>query len=229
MRIVGAFLIVALAFILSKPQPQAPRQKGAQTIIASFYDSLEVLAKRSGNLSNTRIGRDIANSLDRITENVKFLDAGTKSNESIPQEYLDGLFLDAELLVRLAKLPVRTNSDRKKILEGLKEVDSDLTLKVAGPRGGGEVTRVVEVVVHARKRDQKMAAQQIWYVPKGWARELSRAKPFDRLSDPVRPSSMKLAPGNYLFWLKDQPAAQRQPASIGANGETRREIELLVP
>lgn len=232
MKILTALLSLLLLFAFSYGQTPPEEKTHLRTVFSSFHSSLASLTKKFSDKSSRGMKGDIANSLERISENVKFLDAVTNSNESIPKEYLEGLSLDAELLESLVERKTTTRSGLKKLLDGLKEVDSNLALKVAGPRGGGEIVRVVEVLVHAKKGNKHVEAYQVWYVPRGWAKDPSRAKPFDKLTnaDPNKPSSMKVAPGNYFIWLtKGRPVTPRQAANVGVNGETRREIELPVP
>jgi hypothetical protein len=230
MKITGVllflFLVAAFTYAQTPPEPQAQ----VCILFDSFHTSLDDLTKRFGNKSSEAIQADIARSLDNIASNVKFLEAVMSLGKPNPREYLEGLSLDAELLKKLARQRSKTAAQLKSLSDGLKEVDSDLALKVTGPRGGGEVVRVVEVFVRAKKGAEDVGAYQVWYVTKGWANDASHFKPFDRLTDPSNPSSMKLAPGNYFIWLsKGKPVTDRQPASIGMNGEARREIEVPVP
>ena len=112
----------------------------------------------------------------------------------------------------------------------MKELESDLAIKVSGPRGGGEVARVVEVSVRAKKGDQEVGAYEVWYVPRGWIDTPSAFRRFDRLTNPAKPPSMNLSPGNYFIWLnKEQLGTKPQPVSLGLDRETKREIELVVP
>lgn len=230
MKIAGALLFLLLAFAINYGQTSPEPQAQVHTIFDSFHSSLDDLKKGCGNKSTTGIEADIAQSLDSITESVKFLEAVMNLGKPIPKEYLEGVSLDAELLKKLARQKSKTASERKTLYNGLKEVESDLAIKITGPRSGGDVARVVEVLVHAKRGTQDVGAYQVWYVTRGWANDPSHFKPFDRLTDPSNPSSMNLSPGNYFIWLsKGKPVTDRQPASIGVNGEARREIEVPLP
>ena len=229
MKITSALLFLLLVFAFNYGQTPEPRVR-VHALFDSFHISLGDLTRRFGNKSEKGINGQIGDLLDNIASNVKFLEAVMSLERPIPQEYLEGVNLDAELLKKLATQKSKTVRELESLYEGLKEVDSDLALKVTGPRSGGDVARVVDVLVHAKKGAQDVGAYQVWYVTKGWANDASHFKPFDRLTDPSNPSSMKLAPGNYFIWLsKGKPVTDRQPASIGVNGEVKREIEVPVP
>jgi hypothetical protein len=228
MKIARTFLLLVV-FANSYGQTP-PEHRQVDAVFDSFHKSLDNLTKRFSKKSPHGIEAKISRSLDSISENVKFLEAVMTMAKPIPKEYLDGVALNAELLKKLAQQKSKTAPERKSLYDGLKEVESDLTLKVTGPRSGGDVARVVEVFVHARKGAEAVGAYQVWYVTKGWAKDPSHSKPFDRLTDLSSPSSMKLAPGNYFIWLsKDGLVTQRQPASLGENGESQRVIHVPVP
>ncbi len=205
-----------------------PEKQVRTTVFDSFHSSLNELKQRY--IEKSEIESNIANSLGSIADNVKFLEAVMSLGKPVPKEYLESLALDAELLKRFARQEAESASELKALYEGLKEVELDLAIKVTGPRSGGEVTRVVQVVVQARKDEQYLDAYEVWYVPRGWAKEATRFKPFDRLTNSKNPTSMNLAPGNYFIWLKKgQPIGDRRPVSVGENGENKTELELPVP
>lgn len=222
------FLMLPLTFTYGRILPE--QQEQVHAVFESFHSSLGDLTKRFSNKSRRGIDTKIYQSLDSISENVKFLEAVMNRGNTILPEYLEGVSLDAELLKKLAAQKSKTGLQRKNLYDGLKEVEADLTLKVTGPRtGSGEVVRVVEVRVRTKRGNHDVGGYQVWYVTKGWAKDTTKSKPFDRLTDPSNPSSMKLAPGNYFIWLGKKPVTDPQPVSIGAYGETRREIEVPVP
>lgn len=229
MKISCALLFLMLPLTFNYGQALPEQQEQVRATFDSFNRSLADLTKKFGNKSRVGIEARIARSLDSITENVKFLEAVMKLGNKMPPEYLEGVSLDAELLKELASRKPKNAVHLNSLYDGLNEVDSDLTLKVTGPRSGGEVARVVEVLVRAKRGNQDVGGYQVWYVTKGWAKDGTKSRPFDRVTDPSNPSSMKLAPGNYLIWLGKDPVTDRQPVSIGANGESRREIEVPVP
>lgn len=212
---------------------QRPSEKQGQqhALFESFHSSLDELKSRFGN--KTPDGGNqarIAQSLNSITDYMKFLESVIRSGEPIPKEYLESLDLDAKLLRRLTAQKSRSEAEREMLYRGLKELEFDLTLKITAERGSSDVVRLVQVIVHAKKGDQKVGAYEVWYVPKGWASESTVFKRFDRLTDPSNPPSMNLAPGNYFFWLsKGKPVTDRQPVSIGIGGEAKREIDVAVP
>ena len=137
----------------------------------------------------------------------------------------------AELLKQQANQKSKNPAEWKKLYEALQEVDSDLTVKakhIKGGRGGGAT--LVQVLVRSKKDAQDVAGYEVWYVPKGWAADSSTFKRFDGLTDASNPPQMNLAPGNYFLWLsKGQPIPGRQPISLGGDGKTKREIDLVVP
>ena len=230
MKLPVYFLSFLLVSALSHAQSPPKQQTPGREVFDSFHSSLKDLNKKFGNKSARPLDARIARSLETIASNVEFLEKVMARGKPVPPEYLEGVVLDAELLKKLAAQKSGTLRDRKVLYAGLQEVDSDLAIKVAGPRSGGDIARVVEVFVHAKKGADDVGAYQVWYVNKGWAKDPSRFKPFDRLTDPSNPPSMKLAPGNYFIWLsKGTPVTERQPASIGENGESQRVIHLQVP
>ncbi len=229
MKLSGALLFLILPLTFNYGQTPVESQERVHAVFDSFHRSLRDLTTRISNQSRRDIDAGISESLESISENVKYLEAAMNLGKPIPPEYLEGVSLDAELLKKLAAQESKTGLQRKDLYDGLKEVEANLTLKVTGPRSGGDVTRVVEVLVRAKRGNQDVSAYQVWYVTKGWAKDTTKFKPFDRLTDPSNPSSMKLAPGNYFIWLGKNRITDPQPVSIGANGETRREIEVPVP
>lgn len=211
---------------------QVPDKQGEErAVVSSFHSAVDSLTSRFGNNpASTGIQRDIAQSLDNITDQVRFLELVIESGKPIPKEYLESVALDAELLKRLARQESKSEAERKRLYEGLKELESDLTIKLRGERSGSDVARLVQVFVHSKKGTKEVGEYEVWYVPKGWGSERSVFKRFDRLTDPWNPPSMNLAPGNYYIWLsKGQPVTDRLPVSIGAYGEAKREIDLAVP
>lgn len=231
MKTAVTFFLLFLSVPLVYPQTPPDKQGQEQAVFYSFHSTLDELKSRFGNKATSGgIQASIAQSLDNITEYMKFLESVIRSGEPFPKEYLASVDLDVKLLKRLAGQESRSEPERERLYEGLKELESDLTLKITAERGSSDIARLVQVVVHAKKGDQEVGAYEVWYVPKGWVSEESVFKRFDRLTDPSNPPSMKLAPGNYFIWLsKGRPVTDRQPVSIGAYGEAKREIEVAVP
>ena len=210
---------------------QVPQELQERPVLDSFHRSIDELNSRFGiKLTPAGFHADAIQALKKISQHVEVLEFVIGSQKQIPKEYLDGIGLDAELLQRLARQEAESELGRNRLSEGLKEVESDLDIKANVVRGGAELVRLVQVLVHARKGDQELGAYEVWYVPKGWLSEPSVFKRFDRLTDPSNPSSMNLAPGNYFIWLsKGSFLTDRTPASVGVNGEVKREIDLVVP
>jgi len=221
------FLSVQLVYAQTPPEKQGQEHAAFD----SFHSDLDKLKRRFGSKTTSGgVQLSIAQSLDNITEYMKFLESVIRSGEPIPKEYLASVDLDAKLLKRLAGQESGSEPERKRLYEELKELESDLTLKITAERGSSDVARLVQVFVHAKKGDQEVGTYEVWYVPKGWVSDPSVFKRFDRLTDPSNPASMNLAPGNYFIWLrKGPPVTDRQPVSIGAHGEAKREIEVAVP
>jgi len=234
MRVSLALLFVLVAVPIVYGQAAGADAAEMRDVFESFHGSLDTLTKRNESKGprtarDYQARREIAKTLSQIRASVDFLEALSSNGKPGPKEYWEGVSQDARLLRKLAGPRSETGS-QKALLGSLHEVDADLEIKVTGPRGGGDVPRVVEVVVRARRGSQDVGAYQVWYVLKGWANTPSYFKPFDRLTDPANPSSMNLAPGNYFIWLSNgKPVTERQPASIGINGELRKEIDIPVP
>lgn len=231
MKIAGSFLVLLSVFAIDYGQTPAEPQPQVHAVFGSFQSSLAALTRRFGKKSPRGIKAEISQSLDSISENVEFLKKVMMTPEKpILKEYLEGVALDAELLKELAAQKSSTASQLRALNLGLKEVASDLTLKITGPRTGGEIVRVVEVFVHAKKGTEGVGGYQVIYVSKARLRKKTDHKPFDRLTDPSNPTSMKLAPGNYVIWLmKGGQETKQQPASIGENNESQRIIDVPVP
>lgn len=231
MKILISLLLLLLAFGFSYGQTPLNEQKQVQVVFDSFHNSLEELTKRFKKNSPRGIKAEITQSLDSITDNVDFLKKVMMTPEKpILKEYLEGVALNAEVLKELAAQKSTTAPQLRSLNLGLKEVASDLTLKITGPRAGGDVVRLVEVFVRAKKGTEDVGGYQVIYVSRFRLKNKTYHKPFDRLTDPSRPSSMKLAPGNYVIWLmKGAQETKQQPASIGENNESQRTIEVPVP
>jgi len=232
MKIPKIALLLVLAHLFAYAQTPPPPQATEHAIFDSYHDSLDALTRRFGITSaSPGIEADIAQSLKSISDNVKFLKSIINSGKPIPKEYLESVALDAELLKKLSGQRSKSKREKSRLYDGLKEVESDLAIKVGHvKKGRGDGVKLVQVFVHAKKGDQDVGAYQVWYVPKGWTNDSTKFNPFDRLTSPSNPTSMNLAPGNYFIWLsKGQPVTSRQPVSIGGDGKAIREIDLVVP
>ena len=227
--IIFFLLFSSIAAVCAQTAHDPPGQERA--VFDTFHKALDGLTSRFGSKpAPAGIEGDIAQSLENITDYVKFLESVITSGKHGPREYLESLALDGELLKRLARQQAISELEKNKLYDGLKEVEADLQIKITGKRGSSEVARVVEVLVRAKKGEQDVGAYEVWYVPRGWASDSSAFNRFDGLTNPSKPPSMNLAPGRYFVWLsKDKHVTERQPVSIGANGEAKSEIDVPVP
>jgi hypothetical protein len=223
-------LTLSLAFAVAGTQARPRRAAQGGSVFESFRSSLSSLRDQLGAGDAAATER-----LDKIGSSVAFLQglAASSQNKELPEEYLESLKLDADLLETLAgkRYPPGTKSARSELHRGLEEVASDLEIKVATvKRSRGDVVKLIEVIVRAKKGEQEVGGFEVWYVPRGWANNPGQYRRFDGLSNPNSPPSMNLAPGNYLIWLsKGKDATQRQPVRIGGDGRVKRELDLVVP
>src|SRR2546421_93478 len=171
MKILAITLLLALVHLFAQAQTPREMQLPDRAVFDSFHGSLDQLTRRFGITSaSPGIEADIAQSLKSISDNVKFLESIINSGKPIPKEYLESLTLDAELLKRLSGQRSNSNREKSRLYHGLKEVESDLAIKVGHvKKGRGEGVKLVQVFVHAKKGDQDVGAYQVWYVLKGWA------------------------------------------------------------
>jgi hypothetical protein len=222
------FLLLLTSALAAAQEPPTYPQESA--VFAYLQASTAALKAKTAK-SNA----DALKLLDDIEENVKTLAGVATGTRPVvfPAEYLESLTLDADLLKKLAgqKHNPKSAADRKRIVAQLKDVDEDVAIKVVALKHGrGGSARLVEVTAHARKEAQDLGGYEVWYVPKGWASNSGAYKRFDGLSNPSSPPSMNLAPGNYLMWLsKGGAASNRQPVSIGGDGRTKRDLDLVAP
>jgi hypothetical protein len=107
-------------------------------------------------------------------------------------------------------------------------VASDLEIKAAYIHSSrGTALRLVQVVVHTVKDSKELGGYEVWYVPKGWADDPGAFRRFGRLSSPTYTD---LAPGNYLMWVqKGEVSAAKQTFSVGKQGKSRDELDLVTP
>src|SRR5262245_12180415 len=164
MRVSLALLFVLVAVPIVYGQASGADAAEMRDVFESFHGSLDTLTKRNESKRPLYTGerREIAKTLSQIRASVDFLEALSSNGKPGPKEYWEGVSQDAMLLRKLAGQRSETGS-QKALLGSLHEVDADLTIKVTGPRGGGEVPRVVEVVVRARRGSQDVGAYQVWY------------------------------------------------------------------
>jgi hypothetical protein len=223
-------LVVILIFLFLVPvsrsaQTPAGPPHEVRVVFNSLHSSLESLQRRF-----EKQPANIAESLVTIEDYVKFLEAELTSDKPLPRVFLEGVASNARALEQLAKQPAKTRAQQKRLYDGLKAVESDLEVKISGPRNGGDVARSVRVTVRAKKANLDVAAYEVWYVRRFWATKSKEYRRFDGLTDPANPPSMPLSPGNYLIWLsKDQIETPRLPVTIGKYSEDKRDIAVPVP
>lgn len=221
----AAILLSLLAPTLVSAQTPARAPDEVTAVFNSLRTSLGSLQRRY-----PKKPAHIVETLATIKDYVDFLEAELTSNKPLPRMFLEGVASNARLLEQLARQPAKARQQKQRLNEGLRDVESDLQVKISGPRNGGEVARVVRVAVRAKKGDQDVAAYEVWYVPKGWARQSSEFRRFDGLTNPASPPSMSLSPGNYFIWLsKNKIPTPRLLVSIGKYSEDKREIDMPVP
>jgi len=170
--------------------------------------------------------------LSQIDQSVSFLQEKVAAGEfkPVPDQYLNSLQLDADLLAEFAAEPKPSSEDKRQALTGgLETVASDLAIKVSHLKSPRKGPALVEVTVRARMNGVDVNDYEIWYVPKGWANKETVFKRFDKLTNQYSPPRMFLAPGNYFMWLKKAPGkTERQPVTLGGDGNSKREIELPI-
>jgi hypothetical protein len=113
MKTFAALLLPLLFIPWSYAQQQARAEENVTVVIDSFHDSLESLRARFGN----RPESDIAKSLVKTTDYVNFLDKLFRAGTPFPQEYLEGITLDADLLKKLAAQNFSTAAQRTNLYE----------------------------------------------------------------------------------------------------------------
>ena len=226
-----AAIIISVCFFTALTSAQPARQTAPPNVFASFKSSLDQLRQRFSDKSEDDLSRQIAALLLHIGNNVDFLQQVIALKKPVPGPYMESLILDAELMNQIARQKAGTVAEIQEVRDRLREVDSDLTLKVTTPRGSTDakdVTRVVEVFVRAG--NENASDYEVWYVLKGWAGDQSKFKIFDRPTNPSKTTSMKLAPGNYFIWLrKGNLSTPRQPTEVGINGESKKDIVVNLP
>ncbi|HTG16924.1 MAG TPA: hypothetical protein VK747_16875 [Blastocatellia bacterium] len=227
--IIFFLLFSSLAAVYAQTAHDPPGQERA--VFDTFHKALNDLTSRfGGKPASAGIEADLAQSLENIADYVKFLESAITPAKPGPKEYLESLALDAELLNRLARQESKSAAEKKKLYDDLKEVESDLEIKLSGARGPSDVARVIQVLVRAKKGEQDVGAYEVWYVPRGRASDPSVFKRFDGLTNPSNPPSVNLAPGRYFVWLsKGKPVTERQPLEIRLDGQSPREIDVVVP
>lgn len=232
------FLLFCCPPVYSQTAGEQPAQ--ARALFDSFHKSLDEIRDRFVRNTSPSIPKsEMAESIANINDHVNFLESVITPGTPTPKAYLESLALDCELLKRLAKQQVTSETEKSRLSDGLKDVEADLKIKANAKRrcgncsrdpNGEEMTFAVQVLVHAKKGGQDLGDYEVWYVPKGLAGDRSEFKRFDSLTDPAKPTRMNLAPGRYLVWLKKgEPETRAQLLSIGENGEAQREIDVPVP
>jgi hypothetical protein len=229
MNIIATLLLPLLISSSLFAQGPTAQQTRARAVFMSFHDSLERLKRETAITSNKEKESDVEDSLENISDYVKFLEAVISSGKPVPDEFLEGVALDAEFLKQIANRQRRSDPELQRVYDNLKDLEDDLAIKVTNNRSGGDVARVVQVLIRAKKGDQDVSAYEVWYTPKAWEFDAQRRRRFDKLTSLSNPSSMTLAPGRYYFWLtKERFESEHKLLNIGVNGESKQEIDLVV-
>jgi len=166
---------------------------------------------------------------ESIVANIEQLDAIAHSRKTarISAEYLESLKLDSELLNYTSSNLSQGKDGADKAVTALNEVAEDLKTKVIFSQNQmGTGLRLVEFIVHTKKDETELGGYEVWYVPRGWSDTPDKFRRSDRTSSPA---IMKLAPGNYLVWLKKgQLVTEKTGYTLGLEG-SRKEIDFPIP
>lgn len=212
------------------------------SICAAEYQSRQPLADQDVFKSLRKSTTEIRSSLKRIEfpkakkrEADELLDDIAKytaklqdaAHSPIPSEYMESLKLEADLLMGVVIDLSDSNADEERVLGVLHAVAEDLELKVFSSQklmGGG--LRLIEFIVHTKKGEQEFGGYEVWYVPRGWDNTPDKFRIFDQLSSPA---IIKLAPGNYLVWLKKgEITTKKLQFKLGEDG-SRKEVDFPIP
>lgn len=230
MKIAATVLILFSSLHLASAQ--APQDQQKRAVFDSFHRAIADLTARLGPvIAFGEFQTETVQAIHEIQKHVQVLEFVIENQKQVPKRYLESLELDAEILKQLSTQDAKSEPERKRLSETLKEVESDLEIKAdVVRRPGPHEVSLVEVLVHARKGDQEVGAYEVWYVPKASLSVPSRFKRFERLTSPSNPSRQDIAPGNYWIWLsKGSSSTDRTLASVGVHGEPKHEIDLVVP
>jgi hypothetical protein len=211
-------------------QSQAPRSYKDDEVFESLRSSTISISKALGQTGFSKVERRTVNDLlDNIAANTRSLreTARRRKASTIPPEYLESLKLNAELLMSVAEELLNSSYSRTRVIAMLTHVAEDLSTKVIfSQRLMGAGLRLVEFVVHTKKDGKEHGGYEVWYVPRGW---LDTPDKFRRSDYPSSPAIMKLAPGNYMVWLKkDKVTTEKVPYTLGKDG-SRKTIVFPIP
>lgn len=222
-------VISSLLSLRAVGQSSSPDVKQLSSVFESLRHSTSQLRDLIPGMGFQRFEIDnITAWLNSLDSNVEYLAeiARSQGNTKIPAQYDASLRSNARLLESLTRYN-SSATEKQKLYKVLGDVALDLQIKVIYSRSAlGSAFRLVQIVVHTKEQDKEIGGYQVWYVPKGWADIKDQAKPFDRLSSPTY---MELPPGNYVMWThKAGNNSKFQPVSLGDDGRSRKEIDLLI-
>jgi hypothetical protein len=229
LRLAIVSFLLLFASIGFAQQPSAPVPSNLETFDALRNSTAKVRERAEQVSFNKTKKRQIDRLLNMISANTKKLNdtASLGTGATIPQEYLESLKLDAELLTTLAAGISNSSSTEDKVVDKLNQVNEDLEAKVVFSQmlmGAG--LRLVEFIVTTKKDGKEIGGYEVYYVPLGW---WDTPDKFRRADQPSSPAIMKLAPGNYLVWLKKgEMLTEKVPYTLGKEG-SRKEVVFPIP
>lgn len=214
--------------ISQKVNTQATMSR-AEDVFSNMRQSVEFLNRNTVELPfKAREKQRLRHGLNSISEDLDFIEtvALKGRKRQIPEAYLYSLRLDANLLEQMKDRTATGIADLV-IVSSLELVANDLNVKTTYIRSARSSSlRLVEVLVHTVKSGRETGGYEVWYVPVGWGDEPREYKRFGRLSSPTYSD---LAPGNYFMWSRlNERQFQKTTISIGKNGRSRDEVDLVV-
>lgn len=229
-RILGFLASLAVALVAATPaqEPSTDVTATSEMVFSSLKQSISTLKVKVNKIDTTNLRL-----IDQVDQSVIFLQDEVVSGQMGPgpETYLKSLALDADLLKNLAsRREAISIAERASLTEGLQVVTDDLEIKVGHLKTPTKGPTLVELTVRARSSGKEVDDCEVWYVQKGWFGYPDVYKRFDRPTNQSKPPKMFLPPGNYFIWLSKPPIkTERQPLTVGGDGSSRREIELLFP
>lgn len=232
-----AYILVLLILIYALGSTDTTSQKfntqattgRAENVFSDMWRSVESLNRSTVELPfGSREQQRLKQSLMSISEDLDFIQtvALKGRKRQIPEAYLYSLRLDSNLLEQTRDRTANGIADLV-IVSSLELVANDLNMKATYIRSSRSSSlRLVEVLVHTVKSGRETGGYEVWYVPVGWVDEPGEHKRFGRLSSPTYSD---LAPGNYFMWSRlDETEFKKTAISIGKNGRSRDEVDLVV-
>jgi hypothetical protein len=194
--------------------------------------TVEAHGKKQSNLppGQRRLGGQsppqVRHLVQESSEHVAYLRELSKTSD-VPTQYLQHLQLDAELLGTIEDMDNPNHRD----IALIDTVASDLRVKSlfasSQKRLKANPFKLINVKAHTKKAGDEVSGCEVWYVPIGWADKPEKYQAFDQQSSPT---DQMLPPSNYLMWAKkNSKTGDKKPVTVGNDGKTEREIDLLAP